>query len=73
MAGLSVGSIFLLPAGTAQVIRETEKAVQVETISDASGAKKIRWIPKSGLVLQKRSPLIHHTTPDTYKIAQWVN
>lgn len=51
-----------------EVVSTTEKAICVSRES----TKNKTWLPISGLDLQKRNPLLHVSTPDTFKIKQWV-
>jgi len=51
-----------------EVVSATEKAICVTRES----TKKNTWLPISGLDLQKKNPLYHASTPDTYKIKKWV-
>jgi hypothetical protein len=70
----SVGELFHLvnDAGLlafCEVVETTEKAVKVK--ADFFGPAVFRWLPKSALKKQKRHELLHETTPDAFKIAQW--
>jgi hypothetical protein len=70
MGNFEIGTCLFLGSleYTFEIVNLSEKAICVKNENG-----KNYWIPKSGLQIQKRHPLLHETTPDTYKIADWVN
>jgi len=68
MAAFQIGSFLFIGSieDAFQVSNVTEKAIQVKR------QNQTKWVPISGLLIQKRNPLLHESTPDTYKLAKWV-
>jgi hypothetical protein len=62
---------FLTNCEIYEIIEEREKSIYCAPTSQSSRTKSF-WLPKAGMVLQKKSPLVLPESPETYKLKNWV-